>query len=156
MSAFMNIFNTVGTDPRAWIVLALFAARALWSLVELARCPVVAGRADAASMTPTRQMKGRFPVLMILGITLSIVGLFKISLGAPQPALALFLLLLGVYLFITEPVRRQIAVAEQRVADAAGGPGEAVAATDLRESHIRLVSMEFAIVILLLVGMLAL
>jgi hypothetical protein len=157
MSGFMNIIHTVGVDPRAWIVLALFAARAIWSIVSLSRVSARAGAVSAAATSDSdRMLSWRFPATMVVGIALAIIGLFRLSHGAAQPAFALFLLLLGVYLFTTEPVRRQIAIAELRLREATGGPGEDVAITDYRESQLRLIVIEVLIVAVLLAGMLTL
>jgi hypothetical protein len=159
MSGFMNIIHAIGVDPRAWIVLALFAARAVWTVVVFARCPMRAGDFEASSLGPAlsgRVLSWRFIATMVLGIILAVAGLFRLNHGAAQPAFALFLLLLGVYLFTTEPVRRQIAMAEKRVRETTDTPGEASAIANLREAHMKLVAFELTIVGVLLVGMLTL
>ena len=59
MSGFMNIIHTVGVDPRAWIVLALFAARAIWSIVSLSR--VSARAACGSPLQPSDPASARRP-----------------------------------------------------------------------------------------------
>ena len=70
--------------------------------------------------------------------------------------LAPTLIVLGVFLFTTEPVRHQIGDAQRRVVIASGGPKEDVAVGDLRATHRRRITLEFAIVGLLLLGVVAL
>lgn len=155
----MNIIHAIGADPRAWIVLGLFAARAIWSAAMLARHRLAAENTDVADMAPAltrRMLSWRFVPIMLLGIALAVIGLFRLSHSAAQPAFTLFLLLLGVYLFTTEPVRRQISLAEKRVRDAPSEAAKESAIADLRESHVKLVAFEVTIVAVLLIGMLAL
>ena len=156
MSGFMNIIHAIGSDPRAWVVLALFAARALWSVVSYYRCPTVCREQARIKREKMGDYTWRFVPAMLIGITLAVLGLFRLSHGAASPGVALFLLILGVYIFTTEPVRRQIFQAERKAADETGGPGENIAMADLRETHVKLLLMEFTIVALLLFGMLAL
>ncbi|MEM1315418.1 MAG: hypothetical protein AAGI51_12735 [Pseudomonadota bacterium] len=125
-----NIFELVGTHPIAKVLLALILAKALWSVVRWRRCPVMASRrlaeegADAIErrrQAPWRN-SGRFITVMVVGIGCAVYGLNKIAVHGAEAPLALLLLAFGIYLFLTEPVQRQIADAEDRAALSAGKP----------------------------------
>ena len=98
----------------------------------------------------------RFLLVMVTGIVLAVFGLFQLAEHGAEAPLALFMLILGVYLFTTEPARHQVQDAERRVLETSDGPAEQreLSASLLRGSHFRLISIEVGIVAMLLAGVL--
>ncbi|MFO7854591.1 MAG: hypothetical protein R6V44_05135 [Paracoccaceae bacterium] len=152
MGGLANILEVLGSHPLAkWLAVA-FALRAGWTLMVWRRCPVLHGAAEAAAKTvetierrrqaPWRHGM-RFPVVMVGGLTLAVVGLFSLAkAGAP---VGLIMLFAGMYLFLTEPVRHQIVDAEDRLAAAAQtGDAEATALARamLDGNHVNLVLID--------------
>ncbi|MEM6744415.1 MAG: hypothetical protein AAF676_11855 [Pseudomonadota bacterium] len=125
-----NVFELVGTHPIARVLLALVALKAIWSLVRWRRCSFTASRKLAAEGAEAIERRrnapwrhsSRFGVAMLLGIGLAVYGLVKIAQQGADAPHALLMLAFGMYLFLTEPVQRQIADAEDRAALAANDP----------------------------------
>lgn len=125
-----NIFELIGTHPIARLLLALMVLKAVWSVVRWRRCPVTASRKLAAEGPEAIERRrnapwrhsARFGVAMATGIVLAVYGLIKIATHGAEAPLALLLLAFGMYVFLTEPVQRQIADAEDRAALAASDP----------------------------------
>lgn len=124
MNDFIQIIETIGADPRAWLVLGLFALRAVYSIVIYFRCPLcwsaklVADPEEAQRRINSKSGGSmRFFLLMVTGIVLAVVGLFMLADGV-KPTIALFLMVLGAFLFMTEPIRLRINDARLRVISA--------------------------------------
>lgn len=158
MGGLGNIFEVLGAEPLArWLALAL-ALRAAWTL---ARWRGAAGRAEATGpvlsaeaaaaiearrAAPLRH-SARFHAVMVLGIGLALAGLFTLAARGDEAPGALALLLVGMYLFLTEPVRANIADARDRLAltRRAGDPqATAYALTLLRAARRDLALIEVA------------
>lgn len=161
MNGLTNILDVLGNHPATkWVALAL-ALRALWTVIAWQRCPLTHGRAridaataaDAARTGPGRMW--RFVGVMITGIVLAVVGLFGLAKEGEAAPLALFLLTGGIYLFSTEPARRQLIEAQNRVIAAAAQSVEAQAlsVSMLRDTHVKLVGVEVGILVLIVLGM---
>lgn len=161
MNGLTNILNVLGNHPATkWIALAL-ALRALWTVIAWQRCPLTHGRAhidaataaDAARSGPGRMW--RFIGLMLLGIALAVLGLFRLAEEGDAAPFALFVLTGGIYLFTTEPARRTLAEAQNRViaATAQGPEAEALSVSMLRDTQVKLVAVEVGILALILLGM---
>jgi hypothetical protein len=69
--------------------------------------------------------------------------------------LALLGLTTGIYLFTTEPVRRMLGEAQNRVmtAGAATTDAQAMSMAMLRDAHVKLVAVEVGILLLIILGM---
>ncbi|SET32033.1 hypothetical protein [Oceanicella actignis] len=163
MDGLMNILKAIGDEPLArWIALA-FALRAVWSVVMWRRCPLLCGEAARLGPEAAAARRGafdhswRFLLVMLTGIALAVGGLFRLAQNGADAPGALLLLILGVYLFTTEPARRQIQDAESAylAATAEGPERREVAAAILRDSHVKLVAIEVGIAALLGVAILA-
>ena len=166
MGGLDNIFAALTHPLAKWVALA-FALRALWSLVSWRMCPVASGREDVAKYNgfgAKRQAlwrhSWRFFIIMIAGIALSVTGLFKLATYGGDAPLGLFLLVLGIYLFTTEPVRMQILDAEDRIVDILRGGGDREARSFgqaiLRSNHANLVFIEIGAALMLALAVAAL
>lgn len=153
MGGLANIFEVLGSHPLAkWLAVAL-ALRALWTLFLWRRSAVlrIAGAANRAETVETIERRrqapwrhsARFLVVMLGGLGLAVGGLFALArAGAP---VGLILLVAGLYLFLTEPIRHQIADAEDRLAGAVkSGDAEATALARamLNGDHLSLVLID--------------
>lgn len=148
-----NIFQAFGDDPAARYLALAAGLRALWSLVAWKRCRLAAGEAHARSPLEPRRRIWRFSVLVILGIALALWGLFELSALGMKAPWALPALAMGMYLFMTEPVRLALFDAERRVEAAVGGPDHRLELVQLRGQHIRLIGMEIGVLLLLTLSM---
>jgi multisubunit Na+/H+ antiporter MnhB subunit len=162
-----NILDVVGHHPLARVAVGLMAARALLTLWAWRRC-----RARLADGPPQETLEAiesrrqalwrhsaRFLVIMLAGIGLAVIGLFRLAEAGDGAAPAFLMLALGMYLFMTEPARLQIADAEDRAAAAAlGGEQEPqeVARAILRDAHVKLVLIEVSAALALALAILAL
>lgn len=161
-----NILEVIGSDPLTRWLLAAMALRAAWSLVCWRRCKMA--RADSTDealevIEARRQAlwrhNMRYLLIVVAGIALAVAGLFGLAQGGSDRPLALVMLVGGMYLFMTEPVRLQIQDAEDRVAASAlRGDAEAhrFSQSMLRGSHLNLVMIEVGVVVALGLVMLAL
>jgi hypothetical protein len=182
MDGLANILEVIGTDPMAKWVLLAFGLHAAWSVVAYFRCPLCAAsgrflvrqraarrqaeKSSAEDVLPEDGSFGhdgtftawRFLLVMVLGIAVAVVGLFKLAKHGAEAPLGFFLLILGVYLFTTEPARRQVAEALRHalaVEPSAGPERKALSVALLRDSRRKLVAIEVGIVSLMLAGMMA-
>jgi hypothetical protein len=161
MNGLTNIVQVLGTHPAAkWLALAL-ALRALWTIVAWRICPLVRGRVAADAQTAAQaQVTGqrqrmRFLAVMVLGIVMAVVCLFRMAEAGDAAPLALLGLTTGIYLFTTEPVRRMLGEAQNRVmtAGAATTDAQAMSMAMLRDAHVKLVAVEVGILLLIILGM---
>ncbi|MFT6773955.1 MAG: hypothetical protein ACJA1L_001666 [Paracoccaceae bacterium] len=161
MDGLTNIFDVLGNHWAAkWLVLAL-AIRTIWTVVAWRICPLMRGRAnlDADSAAKAEasgaRQRLRFAAVMLLGIAMAVVGLFKMAEVGEGAPLALLGMTLGIYLFTTEPVRRGLALAQNGVMMAAtrSAEAQAMSVSILRDTHIKLVAVEFGILMLIGLGM---
>jgi len=148
-----NIFDLLGTHWIAKALLAAIALKAVFSLVQWRRCAWTATKdlaAEGAEAIEARRSalwnhSYRFLLVMFAGIGLAIWGLLKIAHHGAEAPLGLLVLTLGVYLFLTEPVQRQIADAEDRAALAAlrtDAEGQALAVDMVRGNRLNLVLID--------------
>lgn len=154
-SGLANIFLTLGHHPAAkWLAL-LLGLRAVLTLVAWRRCPLSHGACLRAPQVrnPRLSAKMRFGAIMASGIALSVWGLLRLAREGAEAPLALLALVLGIYLFTTEPVRRGLDEARNRVVQGLNGPGHADNVAMLRDTHVKLVAVELAIFALFALGM---
>ena len=159
-SGLANIFEAMGNHWAApWVALGL-GLRAIWSIIAWRRCPAAmsaapdAMRGAAQAALSEKGARLRFAAVMTGGIALSVWGLLRLAAVGDQAPLALIGLVLGMYLFTTEPVRRVIDMCRMRATDLAGRPGHADALANLRDAHVKLVGVEIAVFVLFGLGML--
>jgi hypothetical protein len=166
MGGLANIFEVLGSHPLAkWLAVA-FALRAAWTLMVWRRCAALrttgAGAEETVEAIERRRQapwrhSARFLVVMVGGLTLAVVGLFSLAkAGAP---VGLIMLVAGLYLFLTEPIRLQIIDAEDRLASAAqsGDPeSTAMARAMLNGNHVNLVLIDVGAALSLGLAVLAL
>ncbi len=176
MDGLANILEVIGTDPMAKWVLLAFGLHALWSVVAYFRCPLCAAsgrfqvRQRAAAIRKVDGLEEatmghdgsvsawRFLLVMVAGIVLAVMGLFKLAKYGADAPIGFFLLVLGVYLFTTEPARRQVAEALRQaltVQPSAPPERKALSVAILRDSRRKLVAIEVGLVTLMLAAMLA-
>lgn len=166
MDGLANILEAIGQDPLTrWLLLAM-ALRTGWSLICWRRCPSSHRRVseDALEAIEARRQalwrhSARFLVVMLTGIVLAVAGLYKLSQAGDGAPLALLMLVGGMYLFMTEPVRRSIADGEERVhATGLRGDPEAhqAALAILHGNHTYLVAIEVMATLALGLAVLAL
>ncbi len=152
MDGLANILDAIGQDPLTrWLLLAM-ALRTGWSLVCWRRCPNAHVRItnDALAAIEARRQalwrhSARFLVVMLAGIFLAVAGLYKLAQAGDGAPVAMLMLVGGMYLFMTEPVRQSIADGEDRV-HTTGMRGDAeahqAALAMLHGSHTYLVAIE--------------
>lgn len=152
MEMFMSGVATLSHDWRAWLVAALVALKAAYSLFTYFRCPVLCDRvapneaevaaARAYRFTPPRS----YLITMLLGMSLAIGGLYALSNETYGP-LGLGALVVGIFMFMTEPNRLSVHSAIMGVFAATGEPGDAVAIArdNLRSAHRTRALIELAI-----------
>lgn len=143
MNMLVEELQLLANDPKAWIVVLVLAGFALHSVIGAIMCPYVKG---TATFTPEdiREAQGhefnpgvRFALMMIGGIVLMLAGLFMIA-GGIKPALALALLVTGIVVTQTEPMRLQIREQKFGVVAAQGARADVLAtAQDRLHAHHR-------------------
>lgn len=162
-----NIFDLLGSHWIAKALLAAIALKAVYSLVQWRRCTLTATNVLAsegpeaieARRTALWNHSYRFLLVMLTGIGLSIWGLLKLAHEGAEAPLALLVLTFGVYLFLTEPIQRQIADAENRAALAAlraDEEGQALAVEMVQGNRFNLVLIDVGGALMLGLSILAL
>lgn len=141
--------------PIAWALFAAVAMRAGWSLVSFFRCPIVRASAvhdpEGARAQLERKVlhSWRFLIAMVIGLTLSIGGLYALRTPDAGP-LALAAIVFGVFILIVEPSRLSVEENTLRVSAAAlrGPEARRVAMDRLRAAHLERIGIEVALVAL--------
>lgn len=152
MEMIVEAMSELSADPRAWAVAALVALKAAHSLYLYLRCPLVRGAVPSPELVEAAQAyrfrpTPRFLITMLLGVSLAIGGLYM--LHSPHwGALALGCLVLGVFLFMTEPSRLLVAGAMMAVFATADQADEAsaLARDQLSAAHRARAATELTIV----------
>jgi len=162
MNMLIETLHQVGTNPYSWVVVALIAAVALFSLYHWLRCPYLnhrreITRTDLAAESDRPFVAGpRFVIVMLAGIGAIFTGLGMI-LHHLYPPLALLLIVVGVLAVQIEPALLRIRGAVTRLIGAQLEGPEAVASAEerLRYAHIGVVSTSFVILFAAVLGLLA-
>ncbi|QIE54292.1 hypothetical protein G5B40_01820 [Pikeienuella piscinae] len=117
-------------DWRAWVVAALVALKAMHSVYYYLNCPIVRGDIapgeDEVAVARTYRLappRG-FLAIMLGGMALAIGGLYNLDNETYGP-LALGALLIGIFMFTTEPNRLSVRNATMEVVATTGQSGEA-------------------------------
>lgn len=142
METLLGNVAALSSDPKAWVVAALVALKALHSIWLYLRCPVMCGSVEITDQMIEEARAYRFQprtsylVIMLAGMGLAIGGLYMLN-DATYGPLALVALVVGVFMFITEPARLFVHSAIMGVYATAGGDPEenALARDRLRSAH---------------------
>lgn len=135
-----------------WVTVALLAALGINALMNRMMCPLARGTCDA-SVEEARQALSRrifagprFLTTMLLAITATIIGL-KLIYAGTNPGIAVFLIIAGLLVMQTEPIRLSIKEAQNRVIATSVDSEDAQAAAleYLRARHQWLVGVHFLI-----------
>lgn len=162
MNALIETFAMVSEDPVTWLGVAAMVALGLGAAIHAYRCPYLrctaeVSREDAIRRLDNPLMAGpRFLIVMLAGIAAILAGLGLVANGV-YPANAFLLIVAGVYLVQTEPIRLSIRESTDRViaAEAAGPEAAAAERERLRSGHVYHVFMNFALAALVSAGLLA-
>lgn len=142
MEMILSNVAALSHDWRAWLVTALVALKAMHSIYHYIRCPVLCRRAvpsqreieaaRAYRLKPPRS----FLIIMLTGMALAIGGLYAINNEIYGP-LGLGALVVGIFMFTTEPNRLSVKSAVMEVYASTGRSGEsvAIARDNLRSAH---------------------
>ncbi|MGF1501321.1 MAG: hypothetical protein ACFBSD_05855 [Paracoccaceae bacterium] len=152
MDGLISEMSALAHSPFAWAAMGMIGLFALGALWRWRVCPLLGHGADAYPPLPDYDPDSppppgpRYLLLMVAGITATVAGLTAISEGR-FPIFAFYLVVAGLFVIQTEPVRLQVREAEFRVrAAAVAGEEAAQAALErLRSTHIWLVSLHFII-----------
>ncbi|MEM6906109.1 MAG: hypothetical protein AAF568_09465 [Pseudomonadota bacterium] len=162
MNMLLDTLAQLHTQPLTWIAVGLLAILSLFAFGDWLLCPVLHHKKDisvdeakAAGYRPV--VAGpRFFFVMVGGIGLTIAGLYMIQ--APvRPDIGFVMILAGLVIMQTEPIRQQLRIQIARViAASAQGEDAYEAATDgLRAGYIWLVAVHFLILAGVVAGLLA-
>lgn len=162
MNMLIETLGMVSRDPLAWAGVGLMLLLGLVSAWQWVACPHLCGRA-VVDPTEARTRIDRpfvagpgFFLAMLAGIAAILTGLGLIS-AAVQPVNAFLLVLVGVYIVQTTPIRLRIREAVDRVivAETEGADAVAIARDRLRSGHLYLVAMNLILAGTVSAGLLA-
>ncbi|MEO1491460.1 MAG: hypothetical protein AAFV19_04825 [Pseudomonadota bacterium] len=113
MNMLIEEIQMLANDPKSWVAVALMVLIAGHSVATVLLCPYSHGKAkiDDIEVSQARgqvfTVGARFGLMMVVGIALTVGGLFMIASGT-KPALALIAMVSGLVITQTEPVRLRI------------------------------------------------
>jgi hypothetical protein len=144
--------SELGSNPVTWVVVGLVALKALGSIWMVVKCPIQCGTRKIKEAEAISKTEGQFkPPLSMLwitsaGIALAVAGLYLISDPVRAP-LALGMLVVGVFIFMTEPSRLRVTSSMRGVFAATLEGAEAVtlAREELKSANIQRAGIEFSI-----------
>ena len=157
MDLVLGNFDRLCEAPAIWAILGLMALRAALSVVWYLKCPVV-GQTERMDPMADRQAvdapfvhSPRFLATMLIGITLSIGGLYAMQLTDVGPA-AMAAIMIGVFLLIVEPSRLSVEENTRRVSASRldGDDAYSLAHERLRGAHVERIALEVGMVLLML------
>ena len=142
MNMLIEELQQLSANPWSWGVVGLMALFTAYSVTLLMACPYSHNRAQisdgdvATAKAHSFRPGGRFVLLMLGGVVLTLAGLFMIAHGI-SPALALAALVVGIVLIQTEPAQLQIRECKSNVIACRDAPDDQrIGAQDrLRASH---------------------
>ncbi|MEM8791174.1 MAG: hypothetical protein AAGE80_06125 [Pseudomonadota bacterium] len=136
MNNFLTTLQSLSTFWETWVCVALLAAMGIASVVHRLRCPYINGKKiasydEARTAIDSPIFAGpRSLGLMLAGIAMSIAGLYMLY-GAISPGIGFSLIIVGLVIMQTEPIRLRIREAEHRVVTSCAYDEEArIAATE--------------------------
>jgi uncharacterized membrane protein len=150
-------------SPAAWAIFGAVALRAVWSAVAYFRCPLMRAPREMdpneahATVNARFRHSPRFLMAMLVGLMLSIGGLYALTLPSAGPV-ALAAIVFGVFILIVEPSRLSVEDNELRVnaARRQGPDAMAFAQERLRAAHVERIAIEIGLTALLLAALLML
>jgi len=142
MEMIVHSVSTLSSDWRAWIVAALVTLKAMHSIYISMRCPVMRGTAIVtddmieAGRNSRLQPPITFLLIMLIGIGLAIGGLYMLNNATYGPR-ALGIMVIGIFMFTTEPMRLFVNATKMEVFGSIGkGEEEEFLTRDqLRSAH---------------------
>lgn len=152
MEMLIGSLSALGQDWRAWVVAGLVTLKALMSFYHLMRCPVQNGTYEVPRELAVKSAEFTFnpPLsylgMMLLGISMAIGGLYLLNHPHWGPV-ALGVVVIGVFIFMTEPSRLRVNNSRISVfaATLAGEEAASLARDDLRDAHKQRAMFEFTI-----------
>ncbi|MGB0411396.1 MAG: hypothetical protein ACPGFA_07395 [Pikeienuella sp.] len=152
--------STLGDDWRAWVVAGLVTLKAVVSVYFLMRCPVQNGTYQVPRELAVKSAEFKFNAplsylgMMLLGIGLAIGGLYLLNDPHWGP-LALGVVVIGVFIFMTEPSRLRVNNSRIAVFAASLANEEAVALArdDLRDAQKQRAMFELTIAVALIMAL---
>lgn len=161
MNMLIETLEALSASPWAWAGVAVLAALAVLTLIQWFMCPYLCQKheisVEAAREALDRPVfaNRRFALAMVIGIVLTLVGLKMIHQGS-EPGLAFILIVAGVVVLQTEPIRLDMRQATARVVAASAGDEASylAAAYRLRASHFWLVTVHFLVLFGVVAGLL--
>ena len=129
MEMLLDNLSGLGSNPFAWAVAALAGLRALFTIYTSRTCPIKSGeyqvsREEAVEAANTVFNPPRsFLFLVLFGIALAIGGLYMLQ-DSEYGGLALGAIVVGVFIFMTEPMRLQVIGAKTGVFASTLGDGD--------------------------------
>ncbi|MEM7505153.1 MAG: hypothetical protein AAF415_00295 [Pseudomonadota bacterium] len=150
MNMLMDTLGELSSSYIAWLGVGFLALMAAHSYYHWLSCPYLCQKhdisVDEAREAIDRPISAgpRFLLSMTLGIAATIAGLFLLH-RAIEPGVAFMLIVAGLVVMQTEPIRLQLRDSVARLVAASTGPEETQAAAldSLRTSHLWLVSVHF-------------
>lgn len=152
MHGFLDILTVVGQDPMSWGVVAILAASTAISLIRYYRCPVarlkITQSPEEAEALLEKKVRHplSFAVVMIIGITMAIVGLFGLANPESAHPLKFLMLVAGLFVVLTWPLRYSIRDSEARVIASRTQEQRLLMQDGLLAVHRQLLSYEFGII----------
>lgn len=142
MEMLIGSLSTLGDDWRAWVVAGLVSLKAVISIYYLIRCPVQNGTFEVPRELAVKSAEFKFnpPLtylgMMLLGIGLAVGGLYLLNHPHWGP-LALGIVVIGVFIFMTEPSRLRVNNSRIAVfaATLSGDDAADLARDDLRDAQ---------------------
>lgn len=163
MNMLVMTLQSLGESALAWGAVGLLALAAMVSILSYARCErrcaegsLRDGRAAREYLDQRVAAGPRYLALMLSGIAAMVAGLAMIA-GDMRPDLGFFILVAGIVVVQTEPLRQRIRIADARVAAAPADDADqrGLARDNLRDSHRALVVTNVALTVLVALGLLA-
>lgn len=162
MNILIETLSALSGSVFTWIGVGLLALVACYSFYEWVKCPYLCHKQEISLEEAKRAIDKpvfagrRFLVAMVTGIGMTIAGLTMIYRGF-EPGMAFILIVAGLVIMQTEPIRLEMKQAVARVvaATASGEAAVAAATESLRTSHLWLVSVHFIMLGGIIAGLLA-
>ena len=160
METLIDSLSTLGADWRAWVVAGFISVKAMISFYYLMRCPVQCGKFDISRELAVKSAAFKFNaplsylVMMLLGIGLAVGGLYLLDNPRLGP-LALGIIVIGVFIFMTEPSRLRVNNSTIAVYAASLGSEEtaSLARDDLRDAQKQRAMFELTIAVALMAAL---
>ncbi|MEM7239510.1 MAG: hypothetical protein AAF501_17020 [Pseudomonadota bacterium] len=154
MNMLIDTLSSLSGEWSTWLGIVLLAVLGIVSISHWWLCPYVSGTAkisleEAQQALSKKVFAGpRFLIGMVIGVGVSVTGLSLLYHNL-EPAWGFFLVIAGVVIMQTEPIRLQIRETQNRVvaASAIGEDARLAAIDRLRASHQWLIGIHFLILI---------